>query len=171
MCLNDFLEEATVMKEMKHPNLVQLLGIVSHEPPYYIITEYMPNGNLLDFLRNRNKSDLTHTVLMYFAIQIASAMTYLESKNFIHRDLAARNCLVGENNVVKVADFGLARLIKEDTYVAHVGSKFPIKLVLKIYKIYLESTSILYLDGLLQKVLHTTNFLINLMFGVIIIYS
>jgi serine/threonine protein kinase len=45
----------------------------------------------------------------------------------IYRDLAARNCLVGENNLVKVADFGLARLIKEDTYVAHVGSKFPIK--------------------------------------------
>ncbi len=85
MCLNDFLEEATVMKEMKHPNLVQLLGIVSHEPPYYIITEYMPHGNLLEFLRNRNKIELTHTVLMYFAIQIASAMTYLETKNFIHR--------------------------------------------------------------------------------------
>ena len=44
-----------------------------------------------------------------------------------HRDLAARNCLVGENHLVKVADFGLARLMKDETYTAHAGAKFPIK--------------------------------------------
>lgn len=43
------------------------------------------------------------------------------------RDLAARNCLVGENHLVKVADFGLARLMKDETYTAHAGAKFPIK--------------------------------------------
>ena len=43
------------------------------------------------------------------------------------RDLAARNCLVGENRLVKVADFGLARLMKDETYTAHAGAKFPIK--------------------------------------------
>ncbi len=43
------------------------------------------------------------------------------------RDLAARNCLVGEDHLVKVADFGLARLMKDDTYTAHAGAKFPIK--------------------------------------------
>ncbi len=50
--------------------------------------------------------------------QIAAGMAYLESQNYIHRDLAARNVLVGENNVCKIADFGLARLIKEDEYEA-----------------------------------------------------
>jgi len=51
----------------------------------------------------------------------------LIAHNFYYRDLAARNCLVGENHLVKVADFGLARLMRDDTYTAHAGAKFPIK--------------------------------------------
>nr|XP_042903956.1 tyrosine-protein kinase Abl isoform X1 [Parasteatoda tepidariorum] len=127
MALKDFLEEAAIMKEMKHPNLVQLLGVCTREPPFYIITEFMPCGNLLDYLRNANRDEINAVVLMYMATQIASAMSYLESHSFIHRDLAARNCLVGENHLVKVADFGLARLMRDDTYTAHAGAKFPIK--------------------------------------------
>lgn len=45
------------------------------------------------------------------AAQIAAGMAYLESQNYIHRDLAARNVLVAENNIVKIADFGLARYV------------------------------------------------------------
>ena len=52
-------------------------------------------------------------------------MEYLETKNYVHRDLRAANILVGENNVVKVADFGLARFTDSETdtvYMAHEGT-------------------------------------------------
>uniref|UniRef100_A0A668TSQ5 Tyrosine-protein kinase n=1 Tax=Oreochromis aureus TaxID=47969 RepID=A0A668TSQ5_OREAU len=127
MEVEEFLKEAAVMKEIKHPNLVQLLGVCTREPPFYIITEFMTHGNLLDYLRECNREEVNAVVLLHMATQISSAMEYLEKKNFIHRDLAARNCLVGENHLVKVADFGLSRLMIGDTYTAHAGAKFPIK--------------------------------------------
>jgi serine/threonine protein kinase len=43
--------------------------------------------------------------------QVADGMAYLESQNYVHRDLRSANILVGENNVIKIADFGLVRLI------------------------------------------------------------
>lgn len=128
----EFLEEAELMKSMRHPNLVQLLGVCTRQTSnncrIYIITEFMTKGNLLDHLRNCDHDLVNGFVLMYMATQICSAMSYLESKNYIHRDLAARNCLVSDNHLVKVADFGLTRKVEpDDIYTAHVGAKFPIK--------------------------------------------
>ncbi|XP_076823872.1 uncharacterized protein LOC143469883 isoform X2 [Clavelina lepadiformis] len=124
----EFLKEAAVMKSIKHPNLVQLLGVCTLEPPFYIVTEFMSRGNLLEYLRKSDKTIINDVVLLYMSVQIALAMEYLEKRNYIHRDLAARNCLVEENNIVKVADFGLSRLMAiGDDYTAKAGAKFPIK--------------------------------------------
>lgn len=60
--------------------------------------------------------------LVDFASQVAEGMCYLESQNYIHRDLAARNVLVTENNLCKVGDFGLARLVKVGSLEAEARS-------------------------------------------------
>lgn len=122
-----FLQEASIMKKFRHEKLVTLYAVCSREEPIYIITEYMVNGSLLHYLRNGQGRHLKLAALVDMAAQIASGMAFLESEQLIHRDLAARNILVGDNNVVKVADFGLARIIEDSEYTARQGGKFPIK--------------------------------------------
>lgn len=123
----DFLAEAQIMKKLRHNKLIQLYAVCTLEEPIYIITELMKHGSLLEFLQSRAGRNMKQPQLFEMSAQIAAGMAYLESQNYIHRDLAARNVLVGDNNIVKIADFGLARLIKEDEYEARVGARFPIK--------------------------------------------
>lgn len=107
----DFLAEAQIMKKLRHSKLIQLYAVCTMEEPIYIITELMKNGSLLEYLQGKGRG-LKLQQLIDMSAQIAAGMAYLESQNYIHRDLAARNVLVADSNVVKIADFGLARLIK-----------------------------------------------------------
>ncbi|XP_037958717.1 tyrosine-protein kinase Btk29A isoform X1 [Teleopsis dalmanni] len=128
MSEDDFIEEAKVMTKLQHPNLVQLYGVCSKHRPIYIVTEYMKHGSLLNYLRRHETTLIGNMgLLLDMCIQVSKGMAYLERHNYIHRDLAARNCLVGSENVVKVADFGLARYVLDDQYTSSGGTKFPIK--------------------------------------------
>uniref|UniRef100_A0A673VTC2 Tyrosine-protein kinase n=1 Tax=Salmo trutta TaxID=8032 RepID=A0A673VTC2_SALTR len=120
-----FLQEANLMKQLQHDRLVRLHAVVTMEP-IYIVTEFMINGSLLDFLKTDEGKKLKLTKLIDMSAQIAEGMAYIEKKNYIHRDLRAANILVNETLHCKIADFGLARIIDTE-YTAKEGAKFPIK--------------------------------------------
>ncbi|XP_043962856.1 tyrosine-protein kinase Blk [Gambusia affinis] len=120
-----FLQEANLMKQLQHDRLVRLHAVVTKEP-ILIVTEFMVNGCLLDFLKTDEGKNIKMNKLIDMSAQIAEGMAYIEKKNYIHRDLRAANILVSETLHCKIADFGLARII-ESEYTAHEGAKFPIK--------------------------------------------
>ncbi|XP_017905475.1 PREDICTED: tyrosine-protein kinase Fer isoform X2 [Capra hircus] len=121
-----FLQEAKILKQYDHPNIVKLIGVCTQRQPIYIIMELVPGGDFLTFLRKR-KDDIKLKQLVKFSLDVASGMSYLESKNCIHRDLAARNCLVGENNVLKISDFGMSRQEDGGVYSSSGLKQIPIK--------------------------------------------
>uniref|UniRef100_A0A7N9APE0 Tyrosine-protein kinase n=1 Tax=Mastacembelus armatus TaxID=205130 RepID=A0A7N9APE0_9TELE len=127
MTIEAFLEEANVMKTLQHNRLVRLYAVITKTEPIYIITEFMANGSLLDFLKSNEGCKQQLPKLIDFSAQIAEGMAYIEKKNYIHRDLRAANVLVSESLLCKIADFGLARVIEDDEYTAREGAKFPIK--------------------------------------------
>ncbi|ETN81339.1 hypothetical protein RB195_004282 [Necator americanus] len=122
----DFLAEAQIMKRLRHPKLLTLYAVCTKDQPILIVTELMQE-NLLSFLQGKGRQ-CNLPQLVEIAAQVAAGMAYLEEMNFIHRDLAARNILTKNNLNVKIADFGLARLLHtENQYEARVGARFPIK--------------------------------------------
>ena len=117
----DFLREASIMKQFDTFHVVKLMGVVSATTPVYVIMEYMENGDLKEFLRaqreTHQKEGKTLVDGIYLMVtQIADGMAYLASRKFVHRDLAARNCMVGQDRVVKIGDFGLTRDVYQNDY-------------------------------------------------------
>lgn len=107
-----------------------------------VITEYVPYGDLLGFLRKsrglqdnyykdpdiKPQSSLRPKQLFGFAWDIASGMEFLASEKIVHRDLAARNVLVGDGQICKITDFGLARdVFQEDLYRRTATGRLPVK--------------------------------------------
>lgn len=122
-----FLKEAEIMRLCNHDNIVKLYGVCSEREPLIFVTEFVEKGTLLYYLRDNPFLPLPN--LMDICAQVASGMSYLESIRIVHRNFAARNILVGNNNEIKVKNFGLAIIIEEGAqeYTLLHSFKFPVK--------------------------------------------
>uniref|UniRef100_M1BLQ9 non-specific serine/threonine protein kinase n=1 Tax=Solanum tuberosum TaxID=4113 RepID=M1BLQ9_SOLTU len=105
----EFAQEVYIMRKVRHKNVVQFIGACTRPPNLCIVTEYMSGGSVYDYLHKQRGSFKLPTLLKV-AIDVSKGMNYLHQNNIIHRDLKAANLLMDENEVVKVADFGVARV-------------------------------------------------------------
>uniref|UniRef100_A0A5K3FIA4 Non-specific protein-tyrosine kinase n=1 Tax=Mesocestoides corti TaxID=53468 RepID=A0A5K3FIA4_MESCO len=106
--------EVVVLKELtKRPddNLIQLIGWYLDTNALYVVTEYMPGGNLATYLEGLHKASDFVQLLEFreFARQIAAGMRVLEKQQIQHRNLAARNVLLDANKRLKIGGFGRSR--------------------------------------------------------------
>jgi len=110
--MKEMLREAEIMKSIRHPNILTFMGASTEWPDVCIITEYMPRGSLWQILHNPN-IQLSWDLKRKMAIDACTGMNFLHCSNIIHRDLKSHNLLVDQNWKVKVADFGLSKMIEE----------------------------------------------------------
>lgn len=106
----DFRREAAILGEVRHPNVVLLMGVSLRAPNLCLLLEWCGGGSLHDLL-HRSKSDLSKEQRLGLAAGVASALVFLHSSSpaIIHRDIKTQNVLLDETRMVaKLCDFGLA---------------------------------------------------------------
>nr|XP_027196549.1 tyrosine-protein kinase hopscotch-like [Dermatophagoides pteronyssinus] len=118
--ISSLSEEIKILTKLRHRNIVEIRGFSNVDVDQYLkvpskalVMEYMPLGSLVKFLETKGPND--NLEMTKFATDIACGLDFLASKHIIHRDLAARNILVASGNSVKIADFGLAHILEDDT--------------------------------------------------------
>jgi len=116
--LESVLQEVKILRAEIHPNIVSLHGICFENDSQMFITEYVPKGNLEDYLANHPNLPLQQK--LKFARDIAMGMNWLHKSTpqCLHRDLKPANLLVTENLRIKICDFGFAQLRNPFAHVA-----------------------------------------------------
>ncbi|MFY9607218.1 MAG: serine/threonine protein kinase [Blastocatellia bacterium] len=126
--IENFQNEAIALDKVRHPHIIRRLGHgtaadLEGVPFHYLLLEYMPGGDLFTLCRNRPIG--LDEALLYFQ-QVAEALAYAHSQRVIHRDIKPNNLLLsGDNRLVKVADFGVAKMTQDDSVeITRVGTNF-----------------------------------------------
>ena len=114
--VRQFANEVRILSSVRHCNLVRLFGCCKERQNLLLVCEYVPNGTLFDHLHGeqRRKNGLRWDARLKIALETASALAYLHFDSYppiFHRDVKSTNIILDENMGVKVADFGLSRLV------------------------------------------------------------
>lgn len=109
-----FHAEIKTLGRVRHANLVTLIGYHASETEMFLIYNYLPGGNLENFIKERSKRDVDWKVLHKIALDIAHALAYLHDQcvpRILHRDVKPSNILLDNDFNAYLSDFGLSRLL------------------------------------------------------------
>lgn len=119
--LQRFMQEARAAASLVHPNIVQVYDVGQHDQLRYIAQEYIPGGNLRQYLTDNGATSVRETISVL--IQVLAALTKSEAVGIVHRDIKPENIMLTKDGDVKVADFGLARImISDDPQLTSAGT-------------------------------------------------
>ncbi|RAL47294.1 hypothetical protein DM860_013259 [Cuscuta australis] len=107
-CIQQLEQEIQLLRQLKHPNIVQYYGSETVDDRFCIYLEYIHPGSLNKYLRDYGGA-LPESIVRHFTRHIVSGIAYLHTTKTIHRDIKGANLLVDASGVVKLADFGLAK--------------------------------------------------------------
>ncbi|XP_068656395.1 LRR receptor-like serine/threonine-protein kinase RPK2 [Aristolochia californica] len=112
--VQQFQAEIKTLGRMRHQNLVTLIGFHASETEMFLIYNYLPGGNLENFIQERSKRPVDWRMLHKIALDIARALAYLHDQcvpRVLHRDVKPSNILLDNEFNAYLSDFGLARLL------------------------------------------------------------
>ena len=106
--LDIIYNEINIHSKLAHENIIKLYNIHEDNENIEIIMEYAENGNLYELISNE-KGGLSESKAFDYFIQVVNAVYYLHNNNIIHRDIKPENILIGNDNKIKLCDFGWAK--------------------------------------------------------------
>lgn len=104
--------EINIMKHLEHKHIVKMYdSLYDAHDNVYLIMEYCSKGNLSDFLK---KAPMKEKYVKFYMKQISEATNYLYQHNIIHRDIKPQNIMMFSDKIIKLTDFGFAKIFKSD---------------------------------------------------------
>uniref|UniRef100_A0AC34FJF6 Non-specific protein-tyrosine kinase n=1 Tax=Panagrolaimus sp. ES5 TaxID=591445 RepID=A0AC34FJF6_9BILA len=125
---DSMMREAKVMQRYSHKNVIKFFGVACEKPPISLVLEFCPGGSLESHLKKFNDTILASERVQYM-LESGRGLRYLHHHHCIHRDLAARNVLVSAEGVIKIADFGLSKVLDKNDIgdVDNINKNVPLR--------------------------------------------